>query len=225
MELGSLIRYLHDWDLGRFVLLQLYGNLQTCSICSVLSWRTYYTNTPPKTNMNPAFQGRLNWLSLKEDCRSIIVWGVRMNAVLVTARFRIIWTSPQLVKSSYWTSFQGSVRKLDEIPSKLPSSWPMLCCSARIFCPHGLVWKGMSLGRWMASAPVWWAKGWPRERVDSLAEAELLSQLAVALKPRTKIGELFRRFPAPDGWGGKYLDPDLAVHGVLKKKDAALFVE
>ena len=76
----------------------------------------------------------------------------------------------------------------------------------------------------MASPPVWWAKGWPRERVDSLAEAELLSQLAVALKPRTKIGELFRRFPAPEGWGGKYLDPDLAVHGVLKR-NGALFVE
>ena len=100
----------------------------------------------------------------------------------------------------------------------------MLSCSARIFRPHGLVWKGMSLGRWMASAPAWWAKGWPRERVDSLAEAELLSQLAVALKPRTKIGEVFRRFPAPEGWCGKYLDPDLAVHGVLKR-NGALFVE
>ncbi|CAL1165079.1 unnamed protein product [Cladocopium goreaui] len=111
-----------------------------------------------------------------------------------------------------------------EIPSRLNSSWPMLSCSARIFRPHGLVWKGMSLGRWMASAPAWWAKGWPRERVDSLAEAELLSQLAVALKPRTKIGEVFRRFPAPEGWCGKYLDPDLAVHGVLKR-NGALFVE
>ena len=58
-----------------------------------------------------------------------------------------------------------------------------------------------------------------------MAEAELLSQLAVALKPRTRIGELFRRFPAPEGWGGNYLDPDLAVHGVLTRKDAALFVE
>ena len=78
----------------------------------------------------------------------------------------------------------------------------------------------------MASrAPEWWRKGWPRERVDSMAEAELLSQLAVALKPRAKIGELFRRFPAPEGWGGNYLDPDLAVHGVLTRKNAALFVE
>ena len=76
-----------------------------------------------------------------------------------------------------------------------------------------------------STAPEWWRKGWPRERVDSLAEAELLSQLAVALKPRTRIGELFRRFPAPEGWGGNYLDPDLAVHGVLTRKDAALFVE
>ena len=76
----------------------------------------------------------------------------------------------------------------------------------------------------MAVAPDWWRKGWPRERVDSMAEAELLSQLAVALKPRTKIGEVFRRFPAPEGWGGNYLDPDLAVHGVLKR-NGALFVE
>ena len=96
--------------------------------------------------------------------------------------------------------------------------------AAARFVPR--MWKGITGGRLMAStAPEWWRKGWPRERVDSMAEAELLSQLAVALKPRTKIGELFRRFPAPDGWGGNYLDPDLAVHGVLRKKDAALFVE
>eukprot|EP00435_Cladocopium_sp_Y103_P051592 s434_g16.t1 len=125
--------------------------------------------------------------------------------------------------------FQGGsvkrVQRPDEICSKLSYSWPMLSCSARIFRPHGLVWKGMSLGRWMASIPpTWWRKGWPRERVDSMAEAELLSQLAAALKPRAKIGELFRRFPAPEGWGGNFLDPDLALHGVLKR-NAALFVE
>ena len=85
------------------------------------------------------------------------------------------------------------------------------------------VWKG--IGRWMASQPAWWKKGWPRERVDSMAEAELLSQLAVMLKPRTQIRELFRRFPAPEGWGGNYLDPDLSVYGVLRKRNAALFVE
>ena len=108
----------------------------------------------------------------------------------------------------------------------ISTSIRMLRChgAAARFVPR--MWKGIIGGRWMASAaPEWWRKGWPRARVDSMAEAELLSQLAVALKPRTKIGELFRRFPAPEGWGGKYLDPDLAVHGVLKRKDAALFVE
>ena len=151
---------------------------------------------------------------------------VGISALFLTARFLVICTSPHLVKASYWidfeaSSFQGQLKS----PVKLPSSWPMLSCTARIVRPYGLVWKGMSLGRWMRSVPpAWWAKGWPRERVDSMAEAELLSQLAVALKPRTKIGELFRRFPAPEGWGGKYLDPDLAVHGVLKR-NGALFVE
>ena len=37
--------------------------------------------------------------------------------------------------------------------------------------------------------------------------------------------ELFRRFPAPDTWGGNYLEPDLALYGVLKDPEAALFVE
>ena len=74
-------------------------------------------------------------------------------------------------------------------------------------------------------APEWWQKGWARGRVDSVAEAELLSQLAVILMPNLEIQELFRSFPSPDGWGGHALEPDLAVHGVLKEKDAALFVE
>ena len=43
--------------------------------------------------------------------------------------------------------------------------------------------------------------------------------------PNTPIEELFRSFPSPEGWGGHSLAPDLAVHGVLKDKDAALFVE
>ena len=73
--------------------------------------------------------------------------------------------------------------------------------------------------------PQWWQKGWARERVDSLAEAELLSQLAVILMPKSDIGELFRSFPSPKGWGGHALEPDLALHGVLKERDAALFVE
>ena len=77
---------------------------------------------------------------------------------------------------------------------------------------------------WISSVPDWWQRGWPRDRVGSMAEAELLSQLAVVLKPRTPIKELFRSFPAPKGWGGNYLEPDLAAYGVLKK-NAALFVE
>eukprot|EP00438_Fugacium_kawagutii_P034494 Skav226408 [mRNA] locus=scaffold3989:261491:275408:- [translate_table: standard] len=73
--------------------------------------------------------------------------------------------------------------------------------------------------------PSWWQEGWPRTRPGSVAEAELLSQLAVMLKPDMPIGEMFRSFPAPEGWGGNYLEPDLTVYGVLKEKDAALFVE
>ena len=77
----------------------------------------------------------------------------------------------------------------------------------------------------LAKAPAWWLKGWPRQRVGSVAEAELLSQLAVLLMPKQPISELFRRFPSPEGWRGNYLDPDLSAYGVLKDPDAALFVE
>ena len=73
--------------------------------------------------------------------------------------------------------------------------------------------------------PLWWQRGWPRERVDSAAEAELLSQLAVLLMPKTPIKELFRSFPSPEGWEEEYLEPDLAVYGALKDPDAALFVK
>ena len=73
--------------------------------------------------------------------------------------------------------------------------------------------------------PAWWLKGWPRQRVGSVAEAELLSQLAVLLMPKQPISELFRRFPSPAGWRGNYLDPDLSAYGVLHDPDAALFVE
>ena len=73
--------------------------------------------------------------------------------------------------------------------------------------------------------PAWWLKGWPRQRVGSVAEAELLSQLAVLLMPKEPISELFRRFPSPEGWRGNYLDPDLSAYGVLKDPSAALFVE
>ena len=73
--------------------------------------------------------------------------------------------------------------------------------------------------------PAWWQMGWPRQHVGSMAEAELLSQLAVLLMPRRPISELFRRFPSPEGWRGHYLDPDLSAYGVLKDPKAALFVE
>ena len=45
------------------------------------------------------------------------------------------------------------------------------------------------------------------------------------LMPEEPIGELFRSFPAPDGWGGHRLEPDLAAYGMFKLKEAALFVE
>ena len=77
----------------------------------------------------------------------------------------------------------------------------------------------------MAYVPAWWRKGWPRGRAGSVAEVELLSELAMLLMPRTDIGELFRSFPATEGWGGHALEPDLAAYGVLKDRNAALFVE
>ena len=43
--------------------------------------------------------------------------------------------------------------------------------------------------------------------------------------PQVPIAELFRSFPSPKGWGGHYLEPDLAAYGVLKDANAALFVE
>ena len=73
--------------------------------------------------------------------------------------------------------------------------------------------------------PAWWRKGFARKRVGSVAEAELLSQLAVLLMPNEPIEELFRSFPSPEGWGGHYLEPDLTAYGVLKDESAALFVE
>ena len=86
------------------------------------------------------------------------------------------------------------------------------------------------MSRWLLRSvsprpPAWWQTGWPRQRVGSVAEAELLSQLAVLLMPKQPISELFRRFPSPEGWRGHYLDPDLSAYGVLKDPSAALFVE
>ena len=73
--------------------------------------------------------------------------------------------------------------------------------------------------------PAWWQRGWPRKHPGSVAEAELLAPLAEILMPKTPIMELFRSFPSPKGWSGHYLEPDLAAYGVLKDKNAALFVE
>eukprot|EP00438_Fugacium_kawagutii_P031477 Skav222646 [mRNA] locus=scaffold10:446771:453480:- [translate_table: standard] len=86
-----------------------------------------------------------------------------------------------------------------------------------------LLW--LLLGLDPSYVPSWWQQGWPRTRLGSVAEAELLSQLAVLLRPETPIAEMFRSFPAPEEWGRNYLEPDLTVYGVLKEKDAALFVE
>ena len=77
----------------------------------------------------------------------------------------------------------------------------------------------------LCGAPPWWQRGWPRHRVGSMAEAELLAPLAELLMPQVPIAELFRSFPSPKGWGGHYLEPDLAAYGVLKDENAALFVE
>ena len=58
-----------------------------------------------------------------------------------------------------------------------------------------------------------------------MAEAELLAPLAEVLMPHMPIAELFRSFPSPKGWGGHYLEPDLAAYGVLMDVNAGLFVE
>ena len=54
--------------------------------------------------------------------------------------------------------------------------------------------------------PGWWKAGHPRRRPGSLAEAELLSHLAVLLLPEEPIA-------------------DLAVYGALQSEEAALYVE
>ena len=62
--------------------------------------------------------------------------------------------------------------------------------------------------------------------MNSVAETELLIQLAALLMPDdAPIEEMFRNFPAPEGWGGNYLEPDLSLCGALKDENAALFVE
>ena len=77
----------------------------------------------------------------------------------------------------------------------------------------------LSLSFWvlpLAYVPAWWRKGWPRGRADSMAEAELLSELAALLMPRTEVGVLFRSFPATEGWGGHSLQPIWQPMGFLK---------
>ena len=62
--------------------------------------------------------------------------------------------------------------------------------------------------------------------MNSVAETELLMQLAALLMPDDEpIEAMFRNFPAPEGWGGHYLEPDLSLCGVLNDENAALFVE
>ena len=75
--------------------------------------------------------------------------------------------------------------------------------------------------------PAWWKTGRPRQVHGSLPEVQLLSHLAVLLKPGVPIGELFRDFPTErsPAWGANRLSPDLALYGVLKQKSAALFLE
>eukprot|EP00435_Cladocopium_sp_Y103_P070274 s284_g35.t1 len=75
------------------------------------------------------------------------------------------------------------------------------------------------------SPPLWWQQGWPRQRASSVAEAELLAPLGELLMPGMPIGEMFRSFKSPAGWGGHYLEPDLTAFGIFKDENAALFVE
>ncbi|CAE7939557.1 ABCB10 [Symbiodinium necroappetens] len=77
------------------------------------------------------------------------------------------------------------------------------------------------------SPPGWWKAGRARKRLGSVAEAELLSHLAVLLLPEEPIRELFRDFPAErnEGWSRNTLSPDLAVYGALQAQEAALFLE
>ncbi|CAK9109726.1 Transcription termination factor MTERF5 [Durusdinium trenchii] len=79
--------------------------------------------------------------------------------------------------------------------------------------------------RFHVREPMWWQRGWPRQRFGTVAEAALLSKLAEVLMPKKQKQELFRSFPSPDGLDEEYLEPDLVAYGLLKDPDAALFVE
>ena len=92
-------------------------------------------------------------------------------------------------------------------------------------CLWGVQWRHFSRLAPSKLPPLWWQEGWPRKRAGSLAEAELLAPLGELLMPGTPVGELFRSFKSPPGWGGHCLEPDLTTYGVLKDEAAALFVE
>ncbi|CAJ1347225.1 unnamed protein product [Effrenium voratum] len=93
-----------------------------------------------------------------------------------------------------------------------------------VFLALCLACLGASAAGFASLAPAWWRRG-RAKRPGSVAEAELLAQLAARLQPKAELKELFRRFPSPENWGGNYLEPDLAMYGVLKDPEAALFVE
>ncbi|OLQ02654.1 6-methylsalicylic acid synthase [Symbiodinium microadriaticum] len=69
--------------------------------------------------------------------------------------------------------------------------------------------------------------GYPRKVHRSVAEVELLSNLAVLLAPQEPVGALFRDFciEPSKNWASSRLSPDLSVPGVLKKRNAVLFLE
>ena len=79
----------------------------------------------------------------------------------------------------------------------------------------------------VCGTPLWWKQGRPRRVHGSLPEVQLLSHLAVLLKPEVPMAELFRDFPTERSaaWGANVLSPDLALYGVLKPKAAGLFLE
>ena len=91
-------------------------------------------------------------------------------------------------------------------------------------CLWGVQWRRFSRLA-PKSPPLRWQRGWPRQRAGSVAEAELLAPLGEFLMPGMPLEEMFRSFKSPAGWGGHSLEPDLTAFGLLKEKDAALFVE
>ena len=75
--------------------------------------------------------------------------------------------------------------------------------------------------------PAWWKAGHRRRQPGSVAEAELLSRLAVLFQPEEPIEELFRDFRVEqsEGRSRSTLSPDLTVYGALQAEEAALFLE